>query len=87
MDILTIIALFGAVYLVYLWKRYPKDFPPHPTFSIPFLGDVDMISSSAPKAIKRLRAKHGDVFGCIVGPQRWEGTGDAVLHLSFLPPF
>ncbi len=57
--------IFG--YVKFLWSRYPKGFPPHPTFSLPIFGDILSLGTNFPKGLKALRAKHGDIFGFTFG--------------------
>lgn len=59
-----------AYYLLYLYTRYPKHFPPHPRFSIPVLGDIIHMRKSRIQAFKRFRKKYGDIFGYMVGSRR-----------------
>ncbi len=59
-----------AYYLFYLFNRHPKNFPPHPRFSIPVFGDSIFMGKSRTKAFRRFRQRYGDIFGYIIGSKR-----------------
>ncbi len=67
--------LVGALSLLY-WQyhrtRHPKNFPPHPRFSIPLLGDALLFNKGLTTSVEELRQRFGKVFGALSGPIRYQ---------------
>ncbi len=77
--LLLLVAAAAAAYAYYLKTRHPKGFPPHPGFSLPVVGDFAMLVPNSGQAFKRMWKKYGDVYGFLMGSQRW---GFFILSMS-----
>jgi len=64
--------IFAAVLIgLYFYSiKHPHNFPPHPKFSLPLIGDVHMVGKDINQGFKRMHEKYGPIFGLWLGPNR-----------------
>ncbi len=70
LNLFVILVAVAASYWLYLRRRFPKNFPPHPSYSIPILGDTWNFRNGPTTGIEIMRKKYGKVFGMLVGNVR-----------------
>ncbi len=70
LNLLFILVGVAVSYWLYLRRRFPENFPPHPKYSIPVLGDMWNFRHGPTTGIEMMRRKYGRVFGMLVGSVR-----------------
>jgi len=70
MMLLAAIFLLAIVGVYFVKMRHPKNFPPHPKWSLPLLGDSLAIGQDMAAGFKRMHERFGPVFGVWLGPVR-----------------
>jgi len=64
--VLTVLALCLHFYIT----RHPKNFPPHPKFTLPFIGDSLSVGKDNNEGFIRMHKSYGSIFGLWLGQLR-----------------
>jgi len=67
---LAIIFFVLLLWLHFYSTRHPKNFPPHPRFTLPLLGDTLSVGKDTNEGFKRMHKTLGPIFGLWLGPIR-----------------
>ena len=64
MLLISVVVLF----LVYVIYRKPTGIPPGPSYTLPFIGDLPLLTDGGILGtFRKLRQKHGDIFSIYLG--------------------
>jgi len=58
------------IFLYFYLTRHPANFPPHPKWTLPLIGNALSIGNDTNKGFSKLHQKLGPIFGLWMGPLR-----------------